>query len=458
MSSRREFLAQTAAAAPLLAQGRPRNILLLIADDFGLHTGAYGDSTARTPNLDRMASEGVRFSNAFCTTASCSASRSVLLSGLQTHANGQYGLAHAAHNQSYLDFVRPLPRLLRDAGYVTGVVGKMHVNPPDRFGWDLDSQAGTRNVLALARTAKKFVESTGRKPWYLHVGFGDPHRAAQGFANQAYPGVTRNVFDPAQVRVPSFLPDKPEVRAEIAEYYEASNRLDQGVGLMFDMLRETGQLDSTLVVFLSDNGIPFANAKTTIYDAGVHLPLIVRSPAQTRRGLVNQALVSWVDVVPSFLDWAGAKPPPYPLHGRSFLPVLEQENPAGWDEVHFSHTFHEITMYYPMRGMRTREYKYIRNLFPELEFPHASDLWGSATWQSVRRDGASGMIGRRPVSRYLHRAAEELYDIRSDPDEIDNLAASADHRPVLEKMRRQVEDYRQRTKDPWMILNRERNG
>ncbi|MBI3282155.1 MAG: sulfatase [Acidobacteria bacterium] len=352
MPTRRSFL--TAAAPAVLAQRRPHNILLLIADDLGLHTGAYGDRTAVMPNLDRLAREGVRFTSAFCTTASCSASRSVILTGLHNHANGHYGHAHSVHNLHLLPHVRPLPDLLKDAGYRTGVIGKMHVNPVERFRWDLNAQENDRDVLSMAERARRFIAASAGRPWYLHVGYGDPHRAASGFANRDYTGVKRTRFNPAKVPVPSFLPDNEPTRREIAEYYEASNRLDQGIGMMLELLRETGQLANTLILFLSDNGMAFPNAKTNVYDAGLHLPLVMRSPAQSRRGLVNNAMVSWVDLLPTALDWAGAKPPDYPVHGRSFLPVLEQENPSGWDQVYFSHTFHEITMYYPMRGTRTR--------------------------------------------------------------------------------------------------------
>ena len=456
MLSRRRFLSGASGAASALAQSarRPKNILLLIADDLGLHTGAYGDTTAKTPNLDRLAGEGVRFTNAFCTTASCSASRSVLLSGLQNHANGHYGHAHGEHNLHYLPKIRSTPELLKSAGYRTGVIAKLHVNPLGDFAWDLNaSKEGGRDVARAAALARDFIRTDPQKPFYLHVGYTDPHRAQRGFANRDYPGVTRHRFDPAQVKVPSYLPGNAETRAEVAEYYEAANRLDQGIGMMMEVLRETGQLDNTLVVFLSDNGMPFANAKTTCYDAGLHLPLIVRAPGQTRRGLVNHAMVSWVDILPTFLDWAGAPGPGYPLHGRSILPILETENPADRDEVYFSHTFHEITMYYPMRGIRTRQYKYIRNLFPELEFPHASDLWASATWQSILRAGENAKVGARPVGQYLHRAAEELYDIHADPDELANLAQSPAHAATLAALRKKVHEFRARTGDPWMILS-----
>jgi N-sulfoglucosamine sulfohydrolase len=455
MQSRRQFLAQAGGSvAPLLGQRRvPHNVLLLIADDLGRHTGAYGDKTARTPNLDRIAEEGVRFANAFCTTASCSASRSVILSGLHNHTNGHYGHAHAHHGFSYLPFVNPLPSLLKDAGYRTGVIGKLHVNPVERFRWDLNDQGKDRSVTDMAGRARAFLQASADQSWYLHMGFGDPHRDNRpgGFANRDYPGVKRTRFDPAKVPVPSFLPDNADTRKELAEYYEASNRLDQGLGMMLDLLRETGQLDKTLIIFISDNGMAFPNAKTGAYDAGVHLPMLVRSPSQTKRGLVNNAMVSWVDLAPTILDWAGAKRPDYELHGRSWLPVLEQENPSGWDEVYISHTFHEVTMYYPMRGVRTRRYKYLRNLFSELQFPFSTDLFASLTWQSLRKAGETAKLGRRPVSRYLHRPAEELYDITADPDEVNNLVESREHQQSLNQLRAQLQQFRERTGDPWLI-------
>jgi N-sulfoglucosamine sulfohydrolase len=451
--NRRTFISH--AAAPLLtASAQPArrpNVLLMIADDLGLHTGAYGDTTAITPNLDRLAREGVRFTNAFCTTASCSASRSVIHSGLHNHANGQYGHAHAEHNFSYLPFVRPISSLLKDTGYRTGVIGKLHVNPLDRFRWDLASEGRNRDVQSMADRARKFIHDGGGAPWFLQMGYADPHRADRGFANSIYPGVVRNQFVPAKVAVPSFLPDNEATRREVAEYYEAANRLDQGIGFMLDLLRDTNQLDNTLVIFISDNGMPFPNAKTNVYDAGLRLPMLIRTPGQAKRGLVNNAMISWVDLAPTILEWAGAKLPAYPLHGRSFLPILEQENPSGWDRVYISHTFHEVTMYYPMRGVRTRQYKYIRNLFPELSFPFSTDLFGSETWRSVRNAGVNARIGRRPAEQYLHRAPEELYDITADPDELNNLARVSQHQTALAQLRADVTAMRTSTKDPWLI-------
>jgi N-sulfoglucosamine sulfohydrolase len=455
--NRRQFLASPLAAPAVLAQGRNArpNILVLIADDLGLHTGAYGDPQAKMPNLDRVAAEGVRFTHAFCTTASCSASRSVIFTGLHNHANGQYGHAHDFHGMSLLPHVKPLPALLKPAGYRTGLVGKFHVNPAAQFGWDYLSPTQGRNVQSIAKRVQGFVESAAGSPWYLHVGYDDPHRLGRGFANELeHPGVVKNVFDPERIRVPSFLPDNAPTRREVAEYYQAANRFDQGVGMVLDMLRARGELDRTIVVIMSDNGMAFPNAKTNVYDAGSRLPFIVRAPG-VRGGLVNEAMIHFPDIAPTILEWAGAKGPEYELHGRSFAGILAQENASGWDRIHVSHTFHEITMYYPIRGTRTRRFKYLRNLYPELTFPHASDLWESPTWQSVVAAGDAGRIGQRPAAQYLHRPAEELYDVIADPDEVNNLAQVPAHRETLEALRRETHAFRKRTRDPWLINDRE---
>jgi N-sulfoglucosamine sulfohydrolase len=454
--NRRRFLAAAAAPAVLAQAPRPRNVLVMIADDLGLHTGAYGDPVAKTPHLDQLASEGVRFTHAFCTTASCSPSRSVMLTGLHNHTNGMYGLAHEAHHFSLLPKVATLPALLQKAGYQTGVIGKLHVTPAGQLPWTLAAEGDGRSGYEMAQRARQFIGAAGNQPWYLHVGYTDPHRGPGpgGFANRPakpYPHLEVNRFAPADVRVPSFLPDRPEVRRDLAEYYEAANRLDQGVGYLMRVLRETGQLDRTLVIFLSDNGMPFANAKTNLYDAATRLPLIVRAPEQPQRGVATDALASWTDLMPTVLDWAGVEAP-YRLPGESWLPRVQNPGPGLRDAVFFSHTFHEVTMYYPMRGVRTRQYKYIRNLFPELAFPLASDLFASPTWQSIRAAGEQSTIGQRPAGLYRHRPAEELYDVIQDPDEVRNLAREPGSQAVLGRLRQAVEDFRRQTQDPWLIL------
>ncbi len=429
----------------------PRNVLLIVGDDLGLDLGCYGHPKARTPNLDALAAAGTRFTHAFATTASCSASRAVLLTGLYTHANGQYGHQHAEHNFHTHTSVRSLPRLLKDAGYRTGVAGKLHVQPASVYTFDVEAPGG--GVAGIVQNARKFIADSAGRPFFLHVGFSEPHRSGRDFGNSKAPAaVPRQRYDPADLPLPYHLPDVPEAREEYADYLEAVSRLDWGVGQLLAALRESGRAGETLVLFLSDNGIPFPGAKTTQYDAGLRLPLLVSSPAQKRRGVVSPAMVHWVDIAPTALAWAGAAPAPA-MTGRSILPLLEDESPRGWDTVYGSHVFHEVTMYYPMRTIRTRNHKYILNLAHGLEFPFASDLYASRTWQAVL-GGQAKSLGRRGAEAYVRRPKEELYDLAKDPHELVNAAADPATATVLADLRARLKEWQQRTKDPWITKYR----
>ena len=251
--------------------------------------------------------------------------------------------------------------------------------------------------------------------------------------------------------MPAHLPDLPEVRRDLADYYESISRLDSGVGLLLDALRETAHGDDTLVIYMSDNGRPFPGAKTTLYDDGIHLPLIVSSPAQGKRGVRNNAMVSWVDIMPTILDWAGVSPPTTQrLAGRSILPILEQSDPQGWDRVFASHGFHEIQQYYPMRALRTREYKYIVNLAAPLEFPIAGDIASSPTWQAIAARPSVG-LGARTVDAFLHRPCRGALRSAEGPG-----GGAATWPPirriaqVLERMRAEMTKFRADTHDPWL--------
>ena len=180
------------------------------------------------------------------------------------------------------------------------------------------------------------------------------------------------------------------------------------------------------------------------------IPMVVRNPRQKHRGVCN-ALVSLVDLTPTLLDYAGATPQGYAFHGRSFLQAMNEENPQDWDEVYASHTFHEITMYYPMRVVRNRDYKLIWNLAHGLPYPFASDLWAAPTWQDVYAKGTGALYGKRTVGNYIHRPKFELYDLKKDPHEVYNLAEQSEHAELLKTMQEKLRSFQKRTKDPWIM-------
>jgi N-sulfoglucosamine sulfohydrolase len=436
------------------AHAAARNIVLIISDDQGRDLGAYGNSSVRTPHLDALAADGTLFTHAFATVSSCSPSRAVIFTGMYSHTNGMYGLAHDVHNQHLLPSVRTLPALLRQSGYATALVGKKHILPDDALRFDAElapEQPGNRDVAFMVDQARTFIEKNDEKPFLLVIGFSDPHRAEENFGNtRVWPSVPRVTYDPAKIVLPTHLPDIPEVRKDIAQYYESVSRLDSGVGLLLDALRATGHGEDTLIVYMSDNGRPFPAAKTTLYDEGIRLPLIIQSPDQTKRGVRNSAMVSWIDILPTVLDWAGARADTStPLPGRSLLPILSTEEIKGRDIIFASHGFHEIHQYYPMRAVRTREHKYILNLASELPFPIAGDIASSPSWQAIQSKN-SPALGARSMDAFLNRPREELYDLSSDPHEANNRATDPEYREVLERMRQQLHEHRSATHDPWL--------
>jgi N-sulfoglucosamine sulfohydrolase len=346
---------ESAAKARADSSVRARNILLIIADDQGYDMSCCG-GRVKTPVLDNLVTQGTLFTQGYATVSSCSSSRSTLYTGLYSHTNGMYGLAHDVHNFSLLDDVKTLPWMLQQSGYRTALVGKKHVKPDALLpydAWLAPELPGIRDVAAMAHLAGQWMRAQGKRPFFLTVGYSDPHRDATNFGNsRKWPEVEREIYSPSEVLIPSHLPDLPGVRQDLAQYYESVSRLDSGVGILLRELRNAGHEDDTLVIYLSDNGRPFPGAKDNLYEPGLHLPLIIRSPEQRTRNVHNTSLVSWIDVAPTILDWARASPPVgyryAPLPGRSLLPILERSDAVGFDQIFATHSFHEINQYYPM--------------------------------------------------------------------------------------------------------------
>ena len=434
--------------------------MLIVTDDQGADSlGCYGNPVIKTPAIDRLAAEGVRFDNCYASASSCSPNRSVLLSGLQHYTNGMYGLAHAPHNfHSHAD-VKSLPWFLDKAGYRTACVGKYHLAPENVYAFDQTINANPQNGVEMAEKSRDFIAERGGQPFFLYFCTAAPHVGGGKFTQlpcepdrfhnrpEGYPGVEPVKYAPQDVIVPPYLPDIPETRAELAQYYQAVSRADQGVGRLIDVLRETRTLDNTVVVFLSDNGHVMPLAKATLYDAGIRLPCVVRTPWQKNRGLVNHALIGFTDVAPTLLDVAGALPEDYDFHGRSFRGILDEEDVDGWDEVYAGHTFHEITWFYPIRMVRRGKYKLLHNLAFPLENPAVRR--DRSVWKGVEKRN-SEYCGNRTIADCLHNPEFELYDLESDPHEVVNLAADPRYSEVLESLSERLQAYRARTGDPWL--------
>jgi N-sulfoglucosamine sulfohydrolase len=222
-------------------------------------------------------------------------------------------------------------------------------------------------------------------------------------------------------------------------------------------LEETGKDKDTLVIFTSDHGSSEPGAMGNHYEPGIQIPFIVRAPDEKGQfvapGTTSKALVTLADITPTILDWAGAKGPKYPLHGRSFLSVLDDKEPIGWDEVMLTHVAHEVTMYYPMRTIRDRRYKLIWNTNWQSEYPLPIDTLTRATWVEAIRRGES-KIGPREIDKFLHRDQVELYDLENDPDELVNLAYVPGHADTRRQLSGKLVAWLTETKDPWLVRHR----
>ena len=322
-----------------------KNIIFFITDDESPTLGCYGDPIAKTPAIDAIAEDGTVFLNAFATTASCSASRSVVMSGLHNHANGQYGHQHAFHKfSSYYDVIGlSLPRNLTKAGYRTGHIGKYHVAPEEVFRFETYLKGNPRNAVQMAEQSREFISAESDQPFFLYFATSDPHRGGgtdrnsklrlkpDMFGNKqdrkSHDGVNEVFYDPKKVPIPSFLPDTPETREELAQYYQSVSRIDQGVARLAEILKENGLYEKTLIVFTSDHGMAFAGGKTTVYEGGLRVPFVVRNPYEKKRGVRHQALISHIDITPTLLDFAGA---------------LERNRPRGWEDPKKSFPFPKL--------------------------------------------------------------------------------------------------------------------
>ncbi len=449
--SRREFLkavgvGAAALAAPEFAFGGKKrkdkpNVILCIVDDQGSKdAGCYGNPVIKTPGLDSLASEGTVFTHGFCTSASCSASRSVILTGKYNHATGQYGHTHNYHHFVSFPNIKSLPVLLAEADYRTMSAGKYHVAPEEIYHFG--EYIGVNSPVQMADDCKDFITAEDSKPFFVYFCTVEPHRPFRREGSDR--------FAAKDVIVPPYLPDTPKCREELAQYYGSVQRADSGLVRLIEILKKSGRWDDTMIIYISDNGIAFPGAKTTLYEPGMRLPCVVRNPYAKKKGIVTNAMVTWADITPTILEFAGAAVKEGEYHGRSFLSALEEEKPKGWDEIYASHTFHEITMYYPMRVVRTRKYKLIWNIAHGLDYPFSTDLWASKTWQDILKRGEK-IYGQRTIEAYIHRPKFELYDLENDPHEIKNLVDDPKHAKAFEELKDKIKAFQKRTNDPWIL-------
>ena len=446
------MLTRTAAIIPLIlaattpqaiAQNSPppAGVIVFVADDQGgRDAGVYGNTAIRTPNIDQLAADGIRFDRAFLTTSSCSPSRSSILTGRYPHSTGAEDL-HA-----------PLPagqttiaRLLGDTGVYTASIGKWHLGDAERANWDTIVEVPGEDLAD--RTLDVFADRPADRPFFLWVASTDPHRT--------YPGTgTATPHDPADVAISPYLPDHPLVRDDLAAYYDEIARFDDAVGRVLGALDAEGIANDTLVLYLSDNGMPFPRAKTTLFDSGTLTPFIVRWPRAVEGGTVEDGLVSAIDIAPTIADAYGIEMPT--AQGRSLLPSLNGSGSSGREAVFAEANWHDYEQF--TRAVRTDRFKLIRNYYWDTPLWHPADSVNSITWEAMRELDAAGRL--TPAQRYLMQPArpfEELYDLERDPDELTNVVDDPIYRDELARLRTRLDNWRVETDDR-MPAERRRDG
>jgi uncharacterized sulfatase len=419
-----------------IARAARPNIVIFIADDHSLRdSSVYGARDVRTPNMQRIAAQGLTFERAFVASPSCAPSRAALLTGLMPARNG----AEPNHSKPRPE-LKKLPAYLQELGYEVVAFGKVsHYQHTKDYGFDHFAHDKFHEDVAVSAGIDWLRTRKNDKPLCLFVGTNWPH--------VPWPREARTAIDPATIQLPPNQVDTPVTRAARARYYEAVARMDGELGAVFDAANEVLGKENTFFLATADHGAQWPFAKWNCYDAGIRCPMIAVWPGHVAQGRRTSAMVSWIDILPTLIEVGGGAPPKSPqIDGRSFAAVLRGETDAHRDRIFTTHSGDGRMNVYPMRSVRSADWKYIRNLHPEFEYTTHIDLAkpddGAGYFSTWRKKAKTDPRAAEIVQRYRQRPAEELYDVRADPEEQTNLAADPKHASELSRMRTEL--------DAWM--------
>ena len=465
-----------------LANDRP-NILFIHMEDMGCQIGAYGDPTAHTPNLDQLAEQGVTFSKANVAAATCSASRGSAFTGLYPHQNGIMGFVKT-HGFHLREGLRTYVTMLKESGYYTGITYKNGLDVNEVTPWDLnanwrknflhpeDNQNEVRNSIDNFRY---FLETRPKdRPFYFQSQNSNTHtpwigeKVDKHFTIEGMPGAEAySPIDPKSVKpLPHFgegFVMTPKVRDWLSGYYEAIQRVDYFVGRILTLLEEHGEAENTVVIFTADHGpSDLTRGKMTPYEFGLRVPFIVRWPGKGATGVRSEALVSFVDLTPTFLELAGLDKPAY-LAGHAFLTAVTGEKPLGERKYLFSaYNAHTTGIFWPTRTINDGRYKLVHHLLGD-----ASTTVDAFSQKKNRKNPDVGGF-RGPVASAIHSLdkdsparqafergyqppAFELFDLQEDPGEIVSLMGNPDYREVGRELLEQLLIWREDgVRDPFL--------
>lgn len=437
----------------------PVNVLLITADDLNYNSvGCYGCAIENiTPNIDKLAQNGIRFTNAFVNIAVCQPSRQSIMTGRYPHNNGAPGFDPIDPN------LATLQEQLMKAGYINGILGKeIHLKPTEKYCWDFYIREGDLSSgLGIGRDPELYYQYSleffkkskkENKPFFLMANSHDPHRPFAGSEQEmrswgsGLPLYTRKIM-PQEVIVPDFLPDLPEVRLEIAEYYTSVFRLDQTVGAILNALEKSGLAEHTIIIFISDNGMAFPFAKSNCYLNSNKTPWIMSWPGKIERNIVDSIhFISGIDFMPTILH-ALHLPVVPEMDGRSFFPLLQGQNQKNKDVVftEFNKIFGGID--YSMRCVQEESYGYIVNFWSDGKHEIEGDATSGRTLSAMKKAAFKDETVAGRLNMYVYRVPEELYNFRTDPDGLVNLIDDPAEEEVKQRLRKLLFQEMKRTND-----------
>lgn len=435
MATRRDFLQAALGAGMAAHTGAMQaqspgpqkvNIVYIHTHDSGRYLSPYGHNVP-TPNLQKLAEQGVVFRGMFTAAPTCSPSRAALLTGQCPHSNGMLGLAHLGWGLNN-NYKHHIVHTLRAQGYETVLAGLQHVagHDPSVIGYDKILEHPNNHAAVVVPGAIKYILEKHDKPFFIDIGFTETHRpyAAPTAADNA------NYIVP-----PSPIPDTPMTRADMAAYHSSARNFDKGLGAVMEAIEKAGIAGNTLVISTTDHGIAMPSMKCNLNDGGMGISFILRGPRDLKAGSVCDAMLSNIDVFPTICDYIGAPIPAW-VEGKSFLPVLRGASPEVNEEIFSEVTYHAA--YEPKRAVRTKRYKYIKRfdgrtltVLPNCDDGLSKTVWLNAGWQ------------KNPIEH-----EEELYDLIFDPAERNNLIADHNHAAAATEMRSRLQSWMKRTSDP----------
>jgi N-sulfoglucosamine sulfohydrolase len=433
------ILAAFLAAIQVNATTQP-NILFIVSEDNSEHMGCYGEKRVHTPALDSLAKSGIRYTRAYVPYSVCSPSRAAFLTGLYTRQTGHIGLA--SHKFSFYKDFKTMPSYFQDAGYYTGFLGKIHVNPEHTIRKYVDHQAITTNnfgktisIEKYAAEAKKVMQDAAKKkkPFMLIINYADAHRKFVGKSKNGFP--SKLVTKPIKP-FPWIGSDSPHLREEIKNYFNCMNRLDEAVGMVLKDMDELKVRDNTLIIYIADHGADFPRGKGSVYESGIRIPMIVNYPKDFSRGKVENQMVSTIDILPTMLSVCGLNVPKN-LPGNNLLAV-DKGDMKGHQYIHTFVTGSAPSIHYLQFSIRDDRFKLIYNPYR------------TKNLLAVSRYKNSKLSEDQHVKSFLNPDEYELFDLKNDSYEWKNLAKSPEHQKKKQELIAAMKAFQKEIKDPFL--------